>query len=200
MTSERLSAAAEELIRAASLESNAVGAEKTVQAIQNLRNDIKKAVAAFKESTDSKINTTNQNIETLKRKYSEMEDKLTKLSDNAIESNKMQRLEWAIANIDTVYHQNHDLKYAHVSRHSCHRCNDLLRDVLLCFRKNRGYNLGDYTDSSSYSYYDTAEVKQEKQKKFRDEFAILIHELTGSKPRIEARKKDGKENIVIWYS
>ena len=68
MTSERLSAAAEELIRAASLESNAVGAEKTVQAIQNLRNDIKKAVAAFKESTDSKINTTNQNIETLKRK------------------------------------------------------------------------------------------------------------------------------------
>ena len=100
MSSERLSAAAEELVKAACLDQKMASDSASWKEMVNAVNassestkDVKKQVCALKESVDAKLNTLNQNMNDIKVE-------LVKLNKNTLSQKKSRALQWAIQNAE----------------------------------------------------------------------------------------------------
>jgi hypothetical protein len=176
----KLAAAAEELIKAAGsyveVESLRYGRE-TVDELKLLSKGVTTngtSLTSIKVSFVDKINTLNQSILLLKKDIVLME---------------MNRsLEWAISNAG-IGSFTHYLKGTHGNLDST----DLVRKILINFRRGMGYyitgrSLSSYSNDYSYQQKDHSE----EEKKFRDVLSNQIFNLTGRKPRID-------DTFAIFY-
>ena len=165
--SERLASAADELSKAAASFDDTASFQGMVDAIDNL-----------KASADAKLNTSNQKIGDLNNMVSQVVAKMDRLNfevmmmnQNLVLNRKMESLAWAIANVATVSFQYYT-KQSGSSYMSEGNSKDLVRDVLLLFRKGSG------------AYAPSDEEFKKGGKEFRDKFSDVIHGLTGVKPRL----------------
>jgi chromosome segregation ATPase len=81
-TTDKLKAAAEELVKAAQLDSNAETNKETIDAITMGTDSLKGLethLVALKSSIDAKANTVDQNMENLKDALAKVDTKLTEL-------------------------------------------------------------------------------------------------------------------------
>jgi len=193
--SSKLTIAAEELIKAACSEvedtSLAIGKE-TVESLEKLligSSSIENSLGSLKSSMDSKLNTLNQSILNLK----EAVVAAIGLQVAAIGlQSKDQKLQWAISNAGMnafMFYQKHE---SHYYRQDTTNSTDLVKTILLSFRKGCGLNI---TNRSKKQWVGNNHG-EEGEKKFRDALSNQLHELLGHKPRISL------ENNVyaIYYS
>jgi len=151
---------------------------------QDVSSSSYKIIEAFKNSVDSRIDTLNQQFEGLNNEMSSIQTTVNK-------DIKMRSLEWAMENV-TNYGV---FKYRHatIEPNTIYESADLVRSVLLWFRKGFGTPI----DNDIYISDKRWEQPQEGEKElFRDKLSEQIYQLTGQKPRLV--KKNG--TFIIHYS
>jgi len=188
-SSQRLEAAAKELVKAAYLdikedgESKAVG--KTVAAIRagnDHLSNLEKQVVSMKESMDAKINTLNQNVDNLKEQMEEVKKTVTNQT-------KLQNLSWAI-------HNSKMNEFTYYESRGSIESGELVRKILFSFRRGFGHYLPDEAYLQQPYYLRDEAEKKKSASEFRTQLIDQIHALTGQKPRIVAENS----RFAIYYS
>lgn len=125
--------------------------------------------------------------------------RMDSLQADIAESDKMRRIEWALANS-----KSYDLPSG-----SCW-INGVLSPIqpfvvetLFCFRKNQGryFPLDAYhreTRAAGFDQFESQEEKEAGRESFRYNIADHLHSLLGVKPRVEQDEENG--HYVIYYS
>jgi len=201
---ERLAAAAAELLKAAQMDVDSASQQLLSSNLASLKesfdlnlNTLNQLITGLKRELDAKINTVNQNIASLK-------EELTKLNASITSQTKLQRLEWAIQNADigTFGYNLYENKSSYPTRKNS---KDLVRQILLWFRRDRGYFFGDGSigDLNLGNYYNYVQEKERVDAEnermradFRNALVEQIHALVGQKPRLE--KKDGGRYCMYY--
>jgi hypothetical protein len=179
-TSDKLKAAAEELVKAAYLDTNAEANKETIEAIHLGTDSLKTLdthLVAWKSSMDDKANTVHQNMDNLKDALAKVDDKLSELK-------RSQLLAAGIQNC--TYNSFNYIDHGGNQKAS----ESLVRSILFHFQKGMGSNLP--SSARMDCYVDgCGEALRLSQQAFRDKLVEQIYELTGVKPRIVEPKKDG---------
>jgi len=185
-----LSEAAAELVRAAEMEVNVATQKKLSSSLEALKqsfdtklNAIQQVVKQSSTNSDDKMNTVNQNIVNLTGKINTVNQNIVDLNETMKHNQKMQTLEWALQNAEIG-----SFSYYEPNSYSDKNSADLLRKVLLWFRRGEGCYIGDST--LQQSRYLNEQQKEESREKFRKELAAQIYSLTGINPRLQ-KETDG---------
>lgn len=188
---DRLSKAAEDLVRAACLDlkvkSDSEATKQTVQAINEVSAKtqlVADNVDGLKVSVDHGLNTVNQNLLDLK-------NDIKKLDDSIEKSNKRRALEFPLNNTDYgsfSYHYRSQNGYRQSGS-----SRDLVKTILFCFRRGLGYYLPNEATLASDGY---RSVDETEMKAFRDALLKQVEDLTGTKPRIVL----DNNRYIIYYS
>ena len=183
--SDKVTRAAEEIIKAASshVDSSALALNReAVEALKQLSiqvASVKESVKSLKESQDANSNTMIQSM--------------ASVNEAIATQTKNQALIWANTNASlNSFHY-----YVNSDSDDCRGVQDstkLVRCILLSFRKNCGYcidnrSLLPYSESSQ-------EYIASREKNFRIKLSAQIHSLTGQEPRIVQEDS----SWVIYYS
>ena len=162
---DKLARAAEELIKAASshvdFETLAINRD-AVEALKKLASEtasVKNSLTSLKESQDAKMNTMIQSI-------GNVEGKLDVLTQRIEAQTKNQALAWAYDNASVnafIYYDKPKDSYSHGNQV---QSTELVRTILLSFRRNCGHHVA---DRSLIRYYnESEEAKASGEKKFRE--------------------------------
>jgi len=192
-----LSEAAAELVRAAEMEVNVATQKKLSSSLEALKesfdtklNTIQQVVKQSSTNSDDKMTTVNQNIVNLTGKINTVNQNIVELNETMKHTQKMQSLAWALQNADIG-----SFSYYDPNSYSDKNSADLLRKVLLWFRRGHGCYIGD--SMLQHSRYFNEQEKEESREKFRKELAAQIYSLTGANPRWQ-KETDGR--YAIYYS
>jgi hypothetical protein len=186
-TTDKLKAAAEELVKAAYLGTNAEVNKEIIEAI-NLGTDSLKELethlVAWKSSMDDKANTVHQNMDNLKDALAKVDDKVSELK----------RAQLLAAGIKNCAYNSFD----YVAEGSRKKSENLIRTILFAVQKGPTWCAFLPDDAVLEQHYCREETRK-KQQEFRDKLVDQIYALTGVKPRIvELEKKGGR--YVIYQS
>jgi len=143
-----------------------------------------KILEAFKKSVDSRIDNLN-------RQFEGLADEMSSVQAIVDKDIKMRSLEWAMDNV-TKYGV---FKYRHakIEPNTIYESADLVRSVLMWFRKGFGTPIDNDIYISDKRWENPSAVEKEL---FRDKLSEHIFQLTGRKPRLV--RKNGK--FIIHYS
>ena len=196
----RLARAAEELVKAAKIETEAVNNDLQQQAVDHLAG-MAKDISAFKADVNNKVNTSNQHVAALAGKVdviaanvAALTDEMKKLNQSMHARSKRMHIVEALSLLTHI----DDFQYNEISsdnnRSSQKYAKDLIKRVLLSFSKDRGY----YVDNLSLPvYYHTAAEEEEKKKKeMQNKLVDEMHSILGMKP---ALREASNGRLCIWY-
>jgi hypothetical protein len=194
-TTNKLKAAAEELVKAAYLDSNADANKETIDSLKGLETHL----VAWKTSMDAKVNTVNQNMDNLKDALTKGDSKLSELklevTDLKLEVTDLKRTQLLAAGIQNCFYNSfkyyEDLK--EISSET------LVRHILFSFQKGMGLYISNVAALQKHGISDSEEKVRKSQQGFRDSLVDQIHALTGEKPRIAEPSKAGA-NYAIYKS
>jgi len=189
-SSSRLVMAAQELLEAAGIE---ISSEQQKQMSRNV-SLFKESVESKMESVESKFDTVNKNLASTKtaiddkaikitQRITNLEQKMSDLTDMVKKQAKMQNLAFAIENSSLgsfSYYENNAQKSS----------SNLVKDIILTFRREQGMIL----PNATIGYYGNFE---KGNKDFHASLTTQIFSLTGTEPRI-TKNSDGRYSI--WYS
>lgn len=195
-STKRLAIAAEELVKAASMEVDCATQLKLSSNLESL-----------KESFDSKLNTVNQVVKTLSDKFDVGIDKLDQNQDDIksllekqniimTKQNKISNLQWAYAHCEMGAFQYKDIGDGNSGTKSS---TELARKVICFFMTDQGMFVDENNVSVSFDYYRSRNNKEELEKSrqaFRDSLKVHISKLIGKESRV-AKHNNGK--YAIWY-
>ena len=134
--------------------------------------------------------TVNQNIVNLTAKINTVNQNIVDLNETIKHTQKLQSLAWAIQNADIG-----SFSYYEPNSYNSKNSAELLRKVLLWFRRGQGCYIGDSTLQDERYLHD--QKKEESREKFRQELAAQIYSLTGANPRLQ-KETDGR--YAVYYS
>ena len=161
----RLTAAAEALLEAASLETNVL-TQKGLDA----------SLKSSNENFDAKINTVNQHLADVKSEMGVLQTEIRAMKKVLQDERRDKRIERALQLTDLESFDYHEcVGYTKKS-------SDLAKDVLEWFLLGYGYNLPDGTMQQYPSDYEAS------KKAFREKFTKQIKDLIGREPRLEENK------------
>jgi hypothetical protein len=179
-----VSEAAEALVRAACLDlkvqNDAASSAKVVAAIASLGTKIDataKATKEMKASTDDKLNSVTQHL-------GDVKSSLDALKSSVDAASAMRSLEFAFDHADIGSFQYHADQTFILSK-------DLVKNMLLSFRQDRGHYLPKNARLVSYT------SSSNSQTEFENKLIAQIYNLTGVKPCI-VDSSDGRR--IIYYS
>lgn len=193
--SERISAAAEELVRAAGIEVDSSSPHHRASSQKLLATNL----ASLKESFDSKLDSISEIVDSSNKKFDAkidvvnkniadlkevVEEKIESLNETLQEHQKIQTLQWAIEN--TEYGS---FDYYTEKRGEKKSSKDLVKTILFRFRRGCGCYI---------EYGRTKESEPSTEKDFRDKLFNQVLQLTGVRPRLEKKEKDGR--YCIYFS
>ena len=147
-------------------------------------------ISAMKKSADGKLNKINQRLNNI-------DSKMAAIQKDINHQTKLQALAFAIENSEIYSFQYYQYQDDNTEGYAVKaQSADLVRDVLLNFRRGYGYILPKGT-MSSFPWGHTLEEQAKSNTKFHAALVARIHTLTGTKPRVE-EEDDG--SFVIYYS
>ena len=172
----RLTAAAEALVEAASLETNALTQKGLEASLNSNLNRVVQTMKSSNENFDAKINTVNQHLADVKSEIGGLKALL-----------EQERKDKRIERAQKLTHVGSFDYYLDI--YSSRKSSDLAKEVLEWFLLGYGYNLPDGTMQSGYNI-----DKETSKKAFRDKFKKQIKDLIGREPRL-VKKEDGSYSI-----
>jgi len=202
-SSDRILAAAEVLVNAASMEADSMTQQQLSSNLESLKrsldSNLNTMCETMKTSNDNlyaQINTVNKNLTSLNievsslkmisaQQASDLANHHKLLTLELVHHNKLRTLEWAFKNADFI-----SFRYYRIG--DCdtqHKSSDFIRAVIFSFREGKGH----YFDTNAYfSYSDNndgpghyeSEPNDAYKKEWKDKIANDIHRLIGKKPRV----------------
>lgn len=106
------------------------------------------------------------------------------MTKSNIEADKMRRIEWAILNYTSPVFSHHQISVDKCDGSQYTRYNNIMRGILLAFRKGNGFLMPTITNP-------------EAQSRFNEQVGMAVESLTGCKPHITM---GGDNSYVIYYS
>lgn len=209
---DKLAEAADELIKiisTSSIQEDAITigneAVKILHQLSKHASSVETLLESWKVSEGLKTGLTNQFIKkelalvqkelavhgeklaNVEDKLADVKEELVILNESIATQTKYRNLEWAISNSSL-----HSFKFI---PKNIYGNTDIVRDILLHFRMNYGYDISDFSLDS----YDgkTIASAAKSEEKFRKALSTQIYFLTGQEPRIELEDDD---RWFIYYS
>eukprot|EP00592_Proboscia_alata_P002718 CAMPEP_0194370292 /NCGR_PEP_ID=MMETSP0174-20130528/18565_1 /TAXON_ID=216777 /ORGANISM="Proboscia alata, Strain PI-D3" /LENGTH=200 /DNA_ID=CAMNT_0039147643 /DNA_START=112 /DNA_END=711 /DNA_ORIENTATION=+ len=197
-STKRLAIAAEELVKAASMEVDSVTQLKLSSNLESL-----------KESFDSKLNNVNQVVKTLSDKFDvginkldqnqgDIKNLLEKQNIIMTKQNKISNLQWAYAHCEMGAFQYKEIDNRNNSAKSS---TELARKVISSFMTDKGMFVDDNNVSASFdcSYSQSKKEELEKSRQaFRDSLKVHISKLIGKEPRVAKFGDSNNGEYAIW--
>lgn len=106
------------------------------------------------------------------------------MTKSTLEADKMRRIEWAIINFTSPVFSHHQISVDKCDGTQYTRYNNIMRGILLAFRKGNGFLMPTITNP-------------EVQSHFNEQVSMAVESLTGCKPHITM---GGDNSYVIYYS
>ena len=194
-STNRLAAAAEALIEAASLEADAMTKKALIQSLDSLKasfdgnlNKVVQTVKSSDENFDAKINTLTQHVKNFDAKINTLTHHVENLDAkiNSAEATKMKVLETALSLSLTDVHS---FEYYDANNYSTKESGELAKLAIKCFMLGYGMNLPSGYSLDGYGDRDGLAFRE----KFKQQIKALIHR----EPRLE-ENNDG--DFTIYYS
>lgn len=204
VSAEKLSLAAEELVKAAcvhvensSIQLGLRGVEELKKMSKGLSN-LNVNSASIKESFDTQINTYNKDISDMKNDITDIKQSMTKLNDNIVYQNKIHAIEWGLNNL-TTESPLESFKYKDSS--GVKDSTTFARNALVAFRAGGEHGVYLPIEARLWDhekYYSLGKQEQEKlSREVYDKLTYQIEVLIGTRPRI-GEASDGKS--AIFYA
>ncbi|GKZ00515.1 hypothetical protein MPSEU_001003900 [Mayamaea pseudoterrestris] len=196
MEPNKLTAAAEALIQAAVsvTESNSLALSREIAASIK---DVSEGSKLVKESMENKLNTTNQHLCDLKDAVSAVKTSIDaqteaiKLQTAAMKDQaRFQQITSALTTSDQYLTAHRFTYYVNGDHYSSGQSDQLIKRILILFRKNCGFYITNYSlNSTQYS------SSSKDCAGFRKNLCDQIQDILGQRPRVT--ETDGK--TTIWY-
>jgi len=175
----RISAAAEELVKAACMDADISSQQKLTSELASLKDTLKGRL----DKVSTQLDTSQQKLSS---ELASLKTQLDTLNANIQRQTKVQSLQWAIQNASIE-------SFQYRSKHGPEDSANLVQGILLSFRQDRGHYLPMDAYISDYGH-----CTEESKKKFQDSLVAQIYTLTGVKPVIKIGSND--KDLAIYYS
>jgi len=136
------------------------------------------------------MNIVKEDINSTKMELENVKESLSTLAETLYIQNRIQRIEWALSNINSVV-ENFQFKGLSTPVPQLSDSHALVRKILMAFREGAGLYL---PDAVKMDEHPTADQQETKKQEFRDRISSQIKLLTGTKPVI-TKKDNGRYSI-----
>jgi hypothetical protein len=188
----RLAAAAEALIKAASLEVDSFTQKKLEQNLDDLKasfdsnlNKVVQKMISFNENFDAKINTLNQHVTSVKSEIGALKS----LMEEEFKAKTLERAR------DLVHLGSFNYFTKDFNQYSTQKNSSEIKTAIAWFSLGYGYTIPDATLERVYA--SDQKIVDQGKKAFREKFTKQIKDLIEREPRL-VQEADGR--FVIYYS